>query len=102
VADVRLTAFAAGRDGRCFDLAGFAALACVALCARAFPAGELFVAGFNRVDLAFEADLTARRADDREESFFTLLAIGVLMRNLPRYCDSCLTRSAKNKREILT
>lgn len=102
VAGARLTDFAACGVGRCFDLTGFAAFACVAFCARAFPAGERFVAGFNRVDLAFEADLTDRRADDREESFFTVLVIGVLMRNLPRYCDSSLTRSAKNKREILT
>jgi hypothetical protein len=84
VATFRLTDFAACWDGRCFDLTGFAAFACVAFCARAFPAGERFVAGFNRVDLAFEADLTDRRADDREESFFTLLATGVLMGNLPR------------------
>ena len=60
----------------------------MALWARAFPAGERLVAGFSRVDFALEADFTDCRADDREESFLTLLANGVLMRNLPRYSDS--------------
>ena len=56
----------------------------IALRARAFPAGDRFVAGFSRVDFALEADLIDRLADDRGESFFTLLANGVLMRKLPR------------------
>jgi hypothetical protein len=80
----RLAGFVACGAGRCFDLTGFAVLVRVAFCARALPAGERLVAGFNRVVLAFEADLTDRRADDREDSFFTLLATGVLMGNLPR------------------
>ena len=102
VPDGRLVDFAAGAVRRVFGLAGFTFFACVALCARAFPAGERLVAGFNRVDLAFAAGLTDRRADDREESFLTLLAIGVLMRNLPRYSHSSLIKPPKNKREILT
>ena len=77
--------FAACGAVRCFDLIGFAAFVRVAFWARAFPAGERFVAGFSLVDLAFDADLTDRRAADRDESFFTLLATGVPMRNLPRY-----------------
>ena len=81
----RLVGFAACGDGRCFDFNGFAAFVRVAFCARAFPAGDRFVAGFSLVDLAFEADFTDRRAVGRDESFFTLLATGVLMRNLPRY-----------------
>ena len=85
VPDARLVDLAAGAAGRCLAFADLRFFAWVALCARAFPAGERFVAGFKRVDLAFAAVFTERRADDREESFLTLLAIGVLMRNLPRY-----------------
>ena len=62
----------------------FAAFVFVALCARALPAGDRFVAGFRRVSLAFDDDLIDRRTDDRGESFLTLLANGVLMREMPR------------------
>jgi hypothetical protein len=62
----------------------FADFALVALCARAFPAGERFVAGFSRVAFGLAADLADARADDRGEIFFTLLATEVLMRKLPR------------------
>ena len=64
-----------------FDLAAFVF---VALCARALPAGDRLVAGFRRVSLAFDDDLIERRADDLRESFLTLLANGVLMREMPR------------------
>jgi hypothetical protein len=93
-AGARLTDLAARKADRCFVLAGFA---WVAFNARAFPAAERLVAGFNRVDLALEADLTAPRADDREESFFELLAKGVLMRNSPRSCGSRLRNSAQKQ-----
>jgi hypothetical protein len=42
------------------------------------------VAGFRRVDFALEADFTVLPADDRDGSFLTLFANGVLMLNLPR------------------
>jgi len=65
-------------------LFGFAAEAFVAFRAGALPAGERLVAGFNRVDLAparLRADeaVAPRLGDGREESFFTLLATGLLM-----------------------
>ena len=63
---------------------GLAAFVFAALCARALPAGDRFVAGFRRVSLAFDGDLIERRADERGESFLTLLANGVLMREMPR------------------
>ena len=62
----------------------FAALVFMALWARALPAGDRFVAGFRRVSFAFDDDLIERRVDDRGESFLTLLANGVLMREMPR------------------
>jgi hypothetical protein len=52
--------------------------------ARALPAAGRLVAGFKRVDFFLEVDLRDRRADDGEETFFTVLANGVLMRKLPR------------------
>ena len=63
-----------------------AALAFVALRARAFPAVERLVAGFKRVALLAttrlrDDEVAAERRDvERGESFFTLLAIGLLMR----------------------
>jgi hypothetical protein len=78
---------AAGRfapvDGLTF---GLLVRSFAAFFARAFPAGERLVAGLRRVD--FPA-MTRLRDDDaadewreveRDESFFTLLAIGLLMR----------------------
>jgi hypothetical protein len=95
----RFTAFA-GRDVvRCFGLAVFT---CVALRARAFPAGERLVAGFSRVAFALEPDLTDARPDDREESFLTLLANGVLVRKLPRYGRPPPQKSAQKQAETLT
>lgn len=51
----------------------------VALFARALPAGERLVAGFNRVDLATRfrppAPLAAERAVERDESLFSGLLI---------------------------
>jgi hypothetical protein len=87
----RFTAFNGRAAVRCFGLAGFT---WVALCARALPAGECLVAGFSRVALAFEADFTDPRAVDREESFLTLLANGVLMRELPRYSQKSAQKQA--------
>ena len=60
----------------------FALLSFVAFRARALPAGERLVAGFKRVDFAtvrFRAAAVERRDDVRVESFFTLLATGLLM-----------------------
>jgi hypothetical protein len=74
---------------------GFADLIWVALCARALPAGERLVAGFSRVAFGLEPALTAPRAEVRVESFLTFLATGVLMRKLPRYCDSSLINQRK-------
>ena len=84
--------FTATLTARFFALAaaGFAlaltGLALVALRARALPAGERLVAGFKRVDLPATTRLrddpvTVELRDvDREDSFFTPLAIGLLMR----------------------
>ncbi len=63
----------------------FVAFAFVALFARAFPAAERFVAGFNRVDFATArfapADLPLeRREAERDEAFFSDLATGLLIR----------------------
>jgi hypothetical protein len=69
------------KAGFSFD---FTAFVFVALWARALPAGDLLVAGFRRVSFAFDDDLIERRVDDRGDSFLTLLANGVLMRELPR------------------
>jgi hypothetical protein len=89
----RFLAALTGRETvRCF---GFADFTWVALRARAFPAGERLVAGFSLGALGFEAALTAARPVDREESFLTFFATGVLMRKLPRYCDNSLIISAK-------
>jgi hypothetical protein len=62
----------------------FVAVAFGALCARAFPAGERLVAGFNRVDFAavrFRGDeaVVPRLEVDRGESFLRLLATGLLI-----------------------
>ena len=73
----------------------FAALVFVALWARALPAGDRFVAGFRRVSFAFDDDLIERRVDDRGESFLTLLANGVLMREMPRGANGLEQTGAK-------
>jgi len=70
---------------------GLAVRSLSALRARAFPAGERLVAGFRRV--AFPADTRLRGDDDadecreveREESLLTLLALGPLMQQSPRF-----------------
>ena len=91
VVEARLIVFV-DRDGvRSLTLVDFA---CVALWARALPAGERFVAGFKRVDFAFEAAFSDLPVEDRAGSFLPLLANGVLMRKLPRSCDSSLSKSA--------
>jgi hypothetical protein len=77
--------------GRLADLAsGFALALAVrtfeALCARAFPAGERLVAGFRRVALPAttrlrdDAATLEWREEERDVSFFALLAMGLLMR----------------------
>ena len=69
-----------------FARIGLAVRTFAALRARAFPAGERLVAGLRRVDLPattrFREDEVADewRGEERDESFFTLLAIGLLMR----------------------
>jgi hypothetical protein len=69
------------------DLAfGLAVRSFAAFLARAFPAGERLVAGLRRVDLPATTRLRVDDAADewreveRDASFFTLLAIGLLMR----------------------
>ena len=66
----------------------FVARLFVAFRAGALPAGERLVAGLSRLDLL---GATRLRADDvvdgreleRDASFFTLLVVGLLMRNAP-------------------
>jgi hypothetical protein len=81
--------FAAVTGGLVFGLTerdGFAVRTFAAFRARAFPAGERLVAGFKRVDLLAtkrlrEDDVAAVwREEERDASFFTLLAMGLLMR----------------------
>lgn len=65
---------------------GLAVRIFAAFLARAFPAGERLVAGLRRVDFPattrFREDDAADvwRDEERDESFFTLLAMGLLMR----------------------
>jgi hypothetical protein len=67
------------------DRDGFAVRTFAAFLARAFPAGERLVAGFKRVDLLATKRLrddvaVVWREEERDASFFTLLAMGLLMR----------------------
>ena len=81
-------ALAAGRlDKAWADLAfGLTVRIFAAFLALAFPAGERLVAGLRRVDLPATTRLRDDAAADewreveRDASFFTLLAIGLLMR----------------------
>jgi hypothetical protein len=72
-----------------------------AFLARAFPAGERLVAGFRRVDLPAITRLrdvdrpVEWRDEERAASFFTLLAMGLLMR---KALDS-LTIHQKDRRK---
>ena len=81
--------FAATAGDLAFDFAlrtGLAARTFDAFLARAFPAGERLVAGFRRVDLPATTRLRDDDAADewreekRDAGFFTLLAMGLLMR----------------------
>ena len=77
---------AEGAAGFALALARCTFEAFAALRARAFPAGERLVAGFRRVDLPATTRLrddaaTAEwREEERDVSFFALLAMGLLMR----------------------
>ena len=81
-------AFAACRfDAVAGDLGfGLAVRTLAAFRARAFPAGERLVAGLRRVDLPAttrlrDDDATDEwREEERDASFFTLLAMGLLIR----------------------
>jgi hypothetical protein len=84
-----VAALAAGRFVKVADdlTLGFGVRSFAAFLARAFPAGERLVAGFRRVDLPATTRLRADDAADewrevveRDASFLTLLAIGLLMR----------------------
>jgi len=83
-----LVALVFGRlDNVAADLAfGLTVRIFAAFLARAFPAGERLVAGLRRVDLPATTRLRDDAAADewreveRDESFFTLLAMGLLMR----------------------
>ena len=72
--------------GLCLAARTFAALR-----AGAFPAGERLVAGFRRVALPAETrlrdddDADECREIEREESLLTLLAMGLLMQQSPRF-----------------
>lgn len=81
--------FAAGTGafGFCLvDRVGLTVPTLAAFLARAFPAGERLVAGFRRVDfpptIRLRGDDVAVewREEERDASFFTLLAMGLLMR----------------------
>jgi hypothetical protein len=69
--------------------------------ARAFPAGERLVAGLRRVDLPAttrlrdDAAVVEWREEERDVSFFALLAMGLLMR---KALDS-LTIHQKDRRK---
>ena len=73
-------------DNVAADLAfGLAVRIFAAFLARALPAGERLVAGLRRVDLPATTRLRDDAADEwrgveRDASFFTLLAMGLLMR----------------------
>ena len=77
----------------------FVARLFVAFRAGALPAGERLVAGLSRLDLL---GATRLRADDvvdgreleRDASFFTLLVVGLLMRNAPRFQRRSVTKIA--------
>lgn len=69
-------ALAAVRFGAVFLMAAFGAL-----CARALPAGERLVAGFNLVDFALTTRL--RLLAPREVSRFCVLLTGLLMLSTP-------------------
>ena len=80
-------AFVPGRfDKVAADLAfGLTVRIFAAFLARAFPAGERLVAGLRRVDLPATTRFRDDAADEwrgveRDASFFTLLAMGLLMR----------------------
>ena len=81
-------AFVLGRfDAVADDLSfGLAVRTLAAFLARAFPAGERLVAGLRRVDLPAttrlrDDDATDEwREEERDASFFTLLAMGLLIR----------------------
>jgi hypothetical protein len=79
-----------------------------ALWARAFPAGERLVAGFRRVDfpaktrLRDDDDADVFRGAEREASFFTLLAIGLLMRKALVLKDEAPQKSPRNSTELST
>jgi hypothetical protein len=81
--DFAVDLFAEGAGG--FAL-GLAARTFGAFWARAFPAGERLVAGFRRVDLPAttrlrdDAAVVEWREEERDVSFFALLAMGLLMR----------------------
>jgi len=65
---------------------GLAVRSLAAFLARAFPAGERLVAGLRRVDLPAttrlrdDAAADEWREEERDVSFFALLAMGLLMR----------------------
>ena len=71
--------FEAGFAGARFGVAFLLDVTFVALLARALPAGERLVAGFNRVDLATRlrapAAFAAERPVERDESLFSGLLI---------------------------
>lgn len=50
-----------------------------ALCARAFPAGERLVAGFNRVDFTFTVRLRAVDALREDARFVVLLTVLLIL-----------------------
>jgi len=88
VAVLTLCRFVAAAGDLVFGFAarvGLAVRIFAAFLARAFPAGERLVAGLRRVDFPAttrfrEDDAAVWRDEERDESFFTLLAMGLLMR----------------------
>jgi hypothetical protein len=85
---------------------GLALRTFAAFLARAFPAGERLVAGLRRVDLPATTRLREDDAADewreveRDASFFTLLAIGLLMRKALDSKTIHHKDRRKNRREL--
>jgi hypothetical protein len=100
-------AFAAGRFVEVAgDLSFGLAVRSFAFLARAFPAGERLVAGLRRVDLPAttrlrdDAAADEWREEERDVSFFALLAMGLLMRKALDSKTIHHKDRRKNRREL--
>jgi hypothetical protein len=89
-----VVALATARFGAVFLTAAFGAL-----CARALPAGERLVAGFNLVDFALTTRL--RLLAPREVSRFCVLLTGLLMPSTPHSYTKNLREPARSLTQLL-